>query len=241
MFKPWLSRRQDGQVLLVATTVVSRPTRGARATGAPDLWRGLVWFRSSTGWVDADHRVATVSPPQGQKWSTTEVALLVQLARSRATGLEIAARLGRSCAGVQEKAWTLGQRIGRPRRPRRAWTTGDCDELMKLAAVGMTRVAAAELMRRDVGTLRSHAAALGLSWVEPPRSRSPRNPRVPCRVRGPAEDDVKLTQLAADGRPVGSRFPRARARGTSHRRTGCMARSCLVSEQQLAVRRLMRG
>jgi hypothetical protein len=98
----------------------------------------------------------------------------------------------------------LGQRIGRTRTPRRAWAKADSDRLIKLAGRGITRRKAAELMRRDVGTVRSHAEALGLSWAEPPRlAPKPSEPRGPIPRPWTTDDDRALTELAHDGLPVG--------------------------------------
>lgn len=104
--------------------------------------------------------------------------------------------MSRSYAGIQEKAWKLGVRIGKPRRLRGAWTNTDDARVVELARAGITRRAAAGLMGRDIGTLRSHLKALGLTWQHAPRPTPP--PRAPAPPKRDWQQIVSRLQWFAD-------------------------------------------
>jgi hypothetical protein len=147
-------------------------------------------------------RGGVMNERRGRRWSAAEVSLLLQLASENLPGSEIAARMSRSYAGVQEKAWSLGARIGKPRRLRTAWTSADDAWVAQLARAGITRRAAAALMGRDVGTVRRRLKTLGLSWQYPPRP--PRRPPAPVPPRRDWQEvAAQLKWFAKHGWSVG--------------------------------------
>jgi hypothetical protein len=139
----------------------------------------------------------------GATWSDAEERLLRQLAGEHLSAAEIASRMSRSERAINNKAFTLGVRYGRPRKHRKAWGKDDDAKLVELASARITRRAAAHLMSREMGTLRNHLHSLGISWQDPP-GVSPR-PRPAPRIvrRDPRMVADQLRWLADNGWSVG--------------------------------------
>jgi hypothetical protein len=139
----------------------------------------------------------------GAPWSDAEERLLRQLAGEHLSAPEIASRMSRSSRAVGNKAFSLGVRYGRTRKKRRAWGKDDDAKLVELARARITRHAAAQLMGREIGTLRNHLQTLEISWQGPPRAL-PRETRAPRVLRRDPQLVVdQLRWLAENGWSAG--------------------------------------
>ena len=139
----------------------------------------------------------------GATWSDAEERLLRQLAGEHLSAAEIASRMSRSGRAINNKAFSLGVRYGRPRKQRKAWGKDDDAKLVELARARITRHAAAHLMSREMGTLRNHLRSLGISWQDPPRVSPRRRPAPRVVRRDPRMIAAQLRWLADNGWSVG--------------------------------------
>lgn len=144
-------------------------------------------------------RRAAEAARSGVAWSDEELRVLRRLAGRHLTADELGDRMGRSGASIQNKAFSLRIRLGRPRKPREAWGPRDDAQLAVLAQGGITRRSASESMGRGEGILRAHVAKQGLEWKDPPR-RAPRpRPRRALPPRDPRQTATELRWLADHG------------------------------------------
>jgi hypothetical protein len=139
----------------------------------------------------------------GATWSDAEERVLRQLAGEHLSAPEIASRMSRSSRAIGNKAFSLGVRYGRPRKQRKAWGKDDDAMLVELASARITRRAAAQLMSREMGTLRNHLHSLGISWQDPPRVSPRRWPAPRVVRRDPRMIADQLRWLADNGWSVG--------------------------------------
>jgi hypothetical protein len=90
------------------------------------------------------------------------------------------------------------------RRPGDIWTKKEAAALRKMATAGISRTEAARRLGRHASTVSKHILLMELEWKPPPRE-----PRAVKPLLGPAprpwseKDDLRLTQLAAEGVPIG--------------------------------------
>jgi len=139
----------------------------------------------------------------GATWSDAEERPLRQLAGEHLSAAEIASRMSRSGRAINNKAFSLGVRYGRPRKQRKAWGKDDDAKLAELARARITRRAAAQLMGREIGTLRNHLQTLGISWQDPLRALPPEKPTPRVLRRDPQMVVDQLRWLAKNGWSAG--------------------------------------
>jgi hypothetical protein len=151
------------------------------------------------------HEISTVvtTTRTGATWSETEERLLRQLAGEHLSAAEIASRMSRSGRAINNKAFSLGVRYGRPRKQRKAWGKQDDAKLVEMAKARITRRAAAHLMGREIGTLRIHLQRLGISWQGPPRALPREKPAPRVLRRDPQIVVDQLRWLAENGWSAG--------------------------------------